>query len=245
MEKDGESSEDREEVEGQELEADNFNVGTDEEDEKDMVDEGNSEQELEVKQPEDMVEENSSEPSSSTGARPVGRGVAGWQHNLALSLTPQVFSQLDGQADEIESNTGETRVRHLETAKSVLDRLLGDGFDRFEILNISRQWGLELGVDNFSRQKYQLQKMLVEHILREENCEFYQKLLKETGDQLNITPEYGYRCCLIGCTYRTVRHREYIRHLKEIHPTLGKYTCNFGNICRISVSSINHLVEHV
>ena len=46
MEKDGESSEDREEVEGQELEADNFNVGTDEEDEKDMVDEGNSEQEL-------------------------------------------------------------------------------------------------------------------------------------------------------------------------------------------------------
>ena len=99
VEKDGGRSEDREEVEGQELEADNFNVGTDEEDEKDMVDEGNSEQELEVKQPEGMVEENSSELSSSTGAGQVGRGVAGWQHNLAPSLTPQVFLQLDVQAD--------------------------------------------------------------------------------------------------------------------------------------------------
>ena len=71
----GEFSEDMDEVEGQEQDTDNLDVGTDEEyesDQEEVVGEGNSEEEIGVNQPEVMVEDN----CSSSGARQVGRGVA-------------------------------------------------------------------------------------------------------------------------------------------------------------------------
>ena len=81
--------------------------------------------------------------------------------------------QLDGNDDSDE----EVR-RYLDQAKSVLNKLLSNILDKFEVLNISRMWGLELSDDNFSRQKYQLQKTLLEHILKEDDSDYYQRLLK-------------------------------------------------------------------
>ena len=148
--------------------------------------------------------------------------------------------QLDGNDDSDE----EVR-RYLDQAKSVLNKLLSNILDKFEVLNISRMWGLELSDDNFSRQKYQLQKTLLEHILKEDDSDYYQRLLKETRDLLNIPKERGYRCSLVGCTFSALGHRNYIRHLSEVHQTMHKFTCNFKNACRINVSTIELLVEHL
>lgn len=105
VEEDGEISEDMEEVEGQDLDTDNLDVGTDEEDENDqeeVVGEVNSEEEIEVEQPEGMVEDNSSEPSSSTGARQVGRGVAG---SSLPGPSQGAFDQDQGESDSVVPTT--------------------------------------------------------------------------------------------------------------------------------------------
>jgi len=111
---DGEISEGMEEVEGQELD-DNLDVGSDEDDDNDQeeaVGEGNSEEEILVDQPEGIVEDNSSEPSSSTGARQVGRGVAG------SSLPGPGFDQDQGESDSVVPTT----------PKLPLPRRQNDGF---------------------------------------------------------------------------------------------------------------------
>ena len=105
VEEDGEISEDMEEVEAQDLDTDNLDVGTDEEDENDqeeVVGEVNSEEEIEVEQPEGMVEDNSSEPSSSTGARQVGRGVAG---SSLPGPSQGAFDQDQGESDSVVPTT--------------------------------------------------------------------------------------------------------------------------------------------
>ena len=80
-EEDGEISEDIEEVdEGHELDTDNLDFESDEDVDNGQEGEAvevNSEEEIDVEQPEGMVEDNSSETSSSTMARQVGRGVSG------------------------------------------------------------------------------------------------------------------------------------------------------------------------
>ena len=104
-EEDGEISEDMEEVERQELDTDNLDVGSDED--EDNGQEGtavevNSEEEVKVDQPEAMVEDNSSEPSSCTGARQVGREVAG----SSLPGPGQVgFEQDHGETDIVVPTT--------------------------------------------------------------------------------------------------------------------------------------------
>lgn len=102
-EEDGEISEGMEEAEGQELD-DNLDVGSevDEDNDQEVVSEVNSEEEIEVDQPEGIVEDNSSEPSSSTGARQVGRGVAG-----SSLPTPGKgdFEQDQGESDSVVPTT--------------------------------------------------------------------------------------------------------------------------------------------
>jgi len=113
-EEDGEISEGMEEVEGQELD-DNLDVGSDEDEENDQeeaVGEANSEEEILVDQPEGIVEDNSSEPSSSTGARQVGRSVAG------SSLPGPGFEQDQGESDSVVPTT----------PKLPLPRRQNDGF---------------------------------------------------------------------------------------------------------------------
>ena len=149
--------------------------------------------------------------------------------------------QLDGNDDD----SIEEVQRYLDQAKSVLNKLLSNFLDQFEVLNISRMWGLELSEDNFSSQKYQLQKALLEHILKEDDSEYYQSLLRETRDLLNIPKERGYRCSLVGCSFSALDHRSYVRHLSEVHQTMHKFTCNFKNACRINVSTIELLIEHL
>ena len=75
---DGEISEDLEEGDSQDLNPDNLEGTTDEDDNNCQDDEVevNSEEDIEVDQPESVVEDNSSEPSSSTGTRQLGRGIA-------------------------------------------------------------------------------------------------------------------------------------------------------------------------
>ena len=90
-EEDGEISEYMEEVEGQELDTVSLDVVSDEDEgmrnvQEDEAVEVNSEEEMDVEQPEGLVEDNIREPSSSTRARQLGRGMA-WSSLLGPGRT--------------------------------------------------------------------------------------------------------------------------------------------------------------
>ena len=154
-----------------------------------------------------------------------------------------VMGQVDGENDIIEEIAERSTVDNI---KSDLSRLIQNKLDKFEVLNISRTFGLDTSDQaRFSTLKLQLQKVMIENILKEDNQEYYLNLLNVTNQQLNKFKETGYACSLVGCSYRAQGHRQYIRHVKEIHPTHNKFTCNFMNKCKMNFSSVNLLIEHV
>ena len=161
------------------------------------------------------------------------------------SSEEMVISQLDGEDDTFEEIVN-AESSQLDGIKCDLNKLIQNKMDKFEVLNLSRRFGLDASDQaSFSTQKLKLQIVMVENILKEDDQEYYQNLLIETNQLLNKLKETGYACSLVGCSYRAKAHRQYIRHMKEIHPTHNKFTCNFMNKCKINCSSLILLIEHV
>ena len=132
--------------------------------------------------------------------------------------------------------------------KNLLQKLLCDQLDHFEILNHAERLSLNLDkVEGFSKQKYAVQKTVLEQILKgeEENPDYYYGILEETNQHLDRGTSKQYLCCLVGCLFRTAKHRNYLQHFKKIHSTHHDLVCNFKHNCARNVSSLKLLLEHV
>ena len=46
------------------------------------------------------------------------------------------------------------------------------------------------------------------------------------------------RCCVSGCAKLLPKYREYLRHIKNVHPNFQKIICNFDH-CKASLKVSN------
>ena len=154
--------------------------------------------------------------------------------------------QLDGETGEHLEESVNVAANTLEKYKSVLTNLLGDKYDKFEVMSLARKFDINLESESsFSQQKYILQKHVLENILKEDESDRYSQLLKETNQLCSFKSPPGYSCCLIGCTFRADRHRNYVKHVQQVHSTYHKFSCQFGHKCTREFSSIIMLIDHI
>ena len=154
----------------------------------------------------------------------------------------QSIPQLDGDSGDILEETEDL----LENCKNILDNLLRDSFDKFEVLALALQFNVDLDRESsFSKQKYLIQKTVLDNIIKQDKSEYYIKLLSETEEICKIKKSSGYSCCLPGCPYNADRHRNYVKHLKQIHPNYHKLSCQFRHSCKREFTSVELLEEHV
>ena len=132
--------------------------------------------------------------------------------------------------------------------KIILEKLLKDQLDQFEVLSLADRFSVNLNeVENFSNQKYALQKGVLEQILRveDEDRDYYKRVLEETEQNLVKKVSRKYSCSLIGCLFQSDKHRNYLKHLKKVHSTHNSLVCNFMQQCSRQFTVLNLLEEHV
>ena len=106
-------------------------------------------------------------------------------------------------------------------------------------------------VDELATQKLLLKKCLIEEILKIENLdqrEDFVNMLIDVKNQLKlktVSSERGYSCFFVGCRFIGSRHRQYINHLKRVHPRQESYCCRFKNVCQRNLNSISDLEDHI
>ena len=148
------------------------------------------------------------------------------------------ISQIDGE-------TGED-IEELDNLKSILDSLLRDKLDKFEVTSLLLKFEVDIhGESSYLRQKNLLQKHVIERIIKEDENSYYSHLLDETQRLFNFKKASGYSCCLVGCLFKTDIHRSYIKHLQKFHFNHPKVICKFRNKCSRQFSSVTLLIEHV
>ena len=148
--------------------------------------------------------------------------------------------QLDGETGEVGS------IELLEDCKNVLNKLLKNDYDKFDVLALAQKFEVNLQDEaSFSRKKYLLQIKVLENILREEDDEYYVRILEETKAMCNFRKSTGYSCCLVGCLFSTDRHRSYVKHLQQFHSSHQKLACNFRQKCQREFSSFPLLMDHI
>ena len=122
----------------------------------------------------------------------------------------------------------------MEHHRSLLKSLLGNHLDRVTVIyNLQR---LKQVIDEdspFAILKYKLQLEFVEIIAKESPIDDYiATLKKETIAYLEFhhkkVTKSCFKCCLGGCIYKTSRHRNYMRHLKQSHSQNYNLSCQFG-----------------
>ena len=132
--------------------------------------------------------------------------------------------------------------------KNILSKLMNDFVDQFEVMELARKFSVDLSnEESFSKQKYLLQKSVLEQILKSEteNDRYFTRLLEETRRNLNFSKTRNYLCCLVGCLFATEKHRSYIHHLKSVHHTYDRLECNFMHQCRRQFPTVHLLLGHI
>ena len=141
----------------------------------------------------------------------------------------------------------------MENYKSTLKDLLGNRLDRVNIIYNLAKLRVEYNDEApFVILKYQLQLEVLKEIYKElgENQNiYYSTLRKETEEYLEYhnlkSKKTGFHCCLVGCLFKSKKHRDYIRHLKQFHARESNLTCQFGLSCPRTFSSLEILLEHI
>ena len=134
-----------------------------------------------------------------------------------------------------------------------LKKLLDDKFDTFEVLSECRKIKIDIDFSfDMICQKHLLQRGLVVEILKnhlEDSVKktYYEKLLQSTENFLKWKTEKskGFPCSVAGCLFRGKRHRNYLQHLKTVHPSLNMYSCKYRLLCKRNFLSVKDLENHV
>ena len=143
-----------------------------------------------------------------------------------------------------EENSGQHKTQ--ERLKNILKKLLQNEMDQIEVLSIAEHLSLNVrNEERFSKQKYALQKVVLEQIVKVEPTDYFQQLLHETNQNIQMKKPSQYICCLVGCLYKAGSHRSYLQHLKRVHFTHKELSCNFKKQCRRQFSSMQLLIDHV
>ena len=137
--------------------------------------------------------------------------------------------------------------QRLNEANTLLKQVTNDRLDRFQVLRFLRIWGhgADCTEENYTRIKALLQKVLLENIMIVRNDVHYRRLLGKVNRILQISNDRGYKCCLVGCCFKAPRHRDYLCHLRDVHPSLTIFTCNYKKSCYVNTSDFNSLVAHI
>ena len=116
--------------------------------------------------------------------------------------------------------------QRVNEANTLLKQVTNDRLDRFQVLRFLRIWGhrADCTEENYTRIKALLQKVLLENIMIVRNDVHYRRLLGKVNRILQISNDRGYKCCLVGCCFKAPRHRDYICHLRDVHPSLTMFT---------------------
>ena len=94
------------------------------------------------------------------------------------------------------------------------------GIDQERLKSVAREFKIDVfSVKEFSNQKLIVLHALISHILRESDDEYYEKLFTETENwvKFNLSKKAGYECTFAGCLFHGLKHRDYVKHLQDIH----------------------------
>ena len=167
---------------------------------------------------------------------------------VAVTQKGQVFKspanmlQVDGSTEDVD----EVDNNKSEYCKEVLTKLQREYYDKFEVLNLCNKFEVGECVQiDFSKQKLMLEKRVLEELLKLGDDGDYSRLLAETKMRLDMDIEHGYPCSLIGCLFKSYRHRDYIKHMKTVHVKEGRFLCKYKNECQRCFSSVSLLIEHI
>ena len=163
------------------------------------------------------------------------------QDNDAEDVIGQfIIPQLDGGPGS------EDPASMLDRCKHVLDNLLRDKYDSFEVLSLAREFGIDIQIESsLSKQKLLLQKCVLDNIIKEDQSDYFRRLLKETEQMFSFQKRPGFSCCLAGCLFYADRHKSYIKHLQQVHSTYHRFSCQFRHKCNREFSLIGLLIEHI
>ena len=91
----------------------------------------------------------------------------------------------------------EARNATLESLRKSLDKLLANNIDQFEVLSLAQRLSVNLeNEESFSKQKYLVQKSLVEQLLKNERDNMmYNRILDETNQNLGLRKKPGEYLC--------------------------------------------------
>ena len=153
--------------------------------------------------------------------------------------------------DNLDSASGGSNRLIMEHHRSLLKSLLGNQLDRVTVIYHLQRLNQVIDEEStFAILKYKLQLELVEIISKDSPFDNYLATLKkETIDYLEFhlkrVTKSCFKCCLVGCIFKTSRHRNYMRHLKQTHSQDLNLSCQFGFKCEQTFASISLLSQHV
>ena len=143
----------------------------------------------------------------------------------------------------------------MEDQKSLLSSLLGNNLDRVSIIYHLKRFRAEFEeAAPYVILKYKLQLFVIENLSREFHDDpgqtaYYGTLQKETEDTLKFYNQKKdsrkFQCCLVGCIFKSNKHRFYIRHLQRSHARESNLTCLNGQTCMATFSTLDLLLQHV
>ena len=114
------------------------------------------------------------------------------------------------------------------------------------MLSLAREFGSDIQIESsLSKQKLLLQKCVLDNIIKEDQSDYFRRLLKETEQMFSFQKRPGFSCCLAGCLFYADRHKSYIKHLQQVHSTYHRFSCQFRHKCYREFSLIGLLIEHI
>ena len=141
----------------------------------------------------------------------------------------------------------------LEYLRSLCLKIVRNEIDHFELVAAAENMKVDINQElQFSYQKNQLKYAVLREILKsssisEDEKETFKVMLETTSKVLHVkTNELiaGYSCTFVGCLFRGRRHRDYIKHLEEIHPTSSTFQCGYNKECRRNFEDLSDLKKH-
>ena len=141
----------------------------------------------------------------------------------------------------------------METLHNLYLSLTNNQLDRLSLMVALRKYEIKFTENEESDGlELKLKLFLVENLLNDcrdpSEAEKLSNVYCETRKMLcekGLLDMYSYKCTVVGCIFKTSRHREYLRHLGRIHVNGKNLKCNYKNECSWVFQSLTMLKEHV
>ena len=142
----------------------------------------------------------------------------------------------------------------MDAQRNLLEALSKNELDRVTLLRNLKKFKVNFNeCSEYVILKYRLKIKLPDNISRMmSKClekEEVEKSKKEAEDLLRFYNEkisrLNYKCSFVGCLYEARKHRDYILHLKRVHPEGSNMKCLYGLKCLNVFSTLPLLEDHI